>query len=90
MERRVIEWKERIRDSRNYKKFIRKARIFKRGFVQGLSQDEAPMIIGLVTLTQGLKYKGSLVRGLEGGVATILVFGTVGGIASLRKESHNS
>ena len=66
------------------KKFVRKAKVIGEVFVKGtLLQFERPNSLGLaatVGLYQGLKYNGSLARGVKAGAVTLAVFGVIDGV----------
>lgn len=72
------------------KKFLRKAKVigelFGKGVAMQFESDSAMALAGVVGLYQGLKYRGSLARGVKASVAVVAVLGTVDGIRMVIKN----
>lgn len=71
------------------KKQLKKVKLIGKAFVVGVKGNAIePTTLGFSTiigLTQGLKYNGSIKRGVLSGLATLAAFSVVGGIATVGK-----
>lgn len=65
------------------KKILRQAKmvgyLFGKGIFKQAQENDTLALASMVGLSQGLKYTGSLVRGLKAGIVTVLVIGAVNG-----------
>jgi hypothetical protein len=59
----------------------------KEGVLSTLRDDSALMWAGVIGLYQGLKYKGSLVNGIKGGLATLGVIAVVKTLKAIGKQN---
>lgn len=59
------------------------ATIVARSFVAEAYDPNCLSFVGIVGLTQGLKYKGSIKSGLKGSLATFVVIGAVNSITNV-------
>ena len=60
---------------------------FVKGAKKALKSKEAVYSIGLVTITQGLKYNGSVKNGVKGGLYAGAAFAVIGGVLELLDEN---
>lgn len=60
--------------------------VFKEGFLHGVVTQDAIVAAGVTGLQQGLKYNGSLKRGVKGGLAAATVVGCIHGAESVIKN----
>lgn len=61
----------------------RNLRVFKNGFVQQIISGGTFATSATVGIYQGLKYSGSLKRGITAGLATEAVFATINGVRNV-------
>lgn len=59
------------------------ATIVARSFAAEVADPKALSFVGIVGLTQGLKYKGSIKSGLKGSLATFMVIGAVNSVTNV-------
>lgn len=59
---------------------------FVRGAKKALTSKEAVYSIGLVTITQGLKYSGNVKKGVKGGLYAGTTLAVIGGVLELLDE----
>ena len=59
------------------------ATIVARSFAAEVADPTALSFVGIVGLTQGLKYKGSIKSGLKGSLATFVVIGAVNSVTNV-------
>ena len=59
---------------------------FVKGAKKALTSKEAVYSIGLVTITQGLKYNGSVKNGVKGGLYAGAALAVIGGVLELLDE----
>lgn len=74
-------------------KKLEKVKFVAQTFADGaVAQLKEPVTIGLaagVGLIQGFKYNGSVKRGINGGIAILVVYGIVGGYMNVANKWNN-
>lgn len=88
MKNYVEQIKEEVRTSAYFKTAKDVKNIFVDSAMKQISDENTIMLAAIIGLSQGLKYNGNLKRGVKAGAATLMVLGSVNGVANVLKNAE--